>query len=634
MKDMQLYSRAFIEQLNQGQNVNFCVRLIVQTLLLLVMAINIQAEIIEVWAVGDGEKVFRFDTEHFSKDGNSIWDGTEVKLRGLYNEVLSFQLIVVTDSLGAQAVEVSISPPYNASTGSRMGAVGLGPYGPQGGLELFTQHYLQVSRPTLPNWFYGSDKSAPEKMTGWIPDALIPVNARVGQGGFPLTIPPTQALERRHQNELEIIERPAKQNQGVWVDVYLPRDRELLPGVYESTISVLESGTVVAELPLKIELIDAYLPDENHSNVWVYCSGFGALESYFPGRNAEEIEQMIKFEAKRHRIELVGASSVHRTAFDEKLMNQYRGYLDGAAYTPQNGYHGPGQHQGEKLFPVGMYGSRVLGNSKTEIQQESDKWVSWFDQNAPDVTYFWYLIDEPGPVQFPWIKERAEWLKSNQGPGRKMPIQITRGYTKELKDDIDIWNEYDGVKLEWQQKLWDQGKDYWFYNGNRPRYGSVILEGTAVDLRVNGWIKYLFNINTWFVWQGTHWTHNGQGPKGRLKQRVFNEPLTFINWNLNYGNGDGILFYPGQLPHQPQEDRGVFRAMPSIRLKNIRRGQQDYELLWLTEQKVGPQKARDLARKLVVKAMDEVEMSDVVYWPQRGDDYDAARDQLLDILSK
>ena len=603
------------------------------TILILLSTTISEANIIEIWAVGDGEKVFKYDTEHYAKIKNSIWDGSEIKLRGLYNEVLSFQVIVILDSLGAQALEVSITPPYQPATGDRIGVAGLGPYGDKGGLELFTQHYLHVTRPTPSNWFYGSKNSAPEKMTGWIPDALIPVNARVGQGGFPVMVPPTQTVERRHQNQLEITERPAKQNQGFWVDVYLPRDRNLSAGNYESTIYITESGSVVAELPLKIELIDAYLPDENHSNVWVYCSDFGALEAYFPGYSAEEIERMLKFEAKRHRIELVGASLVHRSAFDVQLMEHYRPFLDGSAYSPAEGYHGPGQYQGEKLFPVGMYGSRVLGNSETEVQRESDKWVHWFEENAPGVKYFWYLIDEPGPVQFPWIKERSQWLKSNPGPGQRMPIHITRGYTEELKYHIDIWNEYDGVKLERQQELWDQQKDYWFYNGNRPRYGSVILEGTAVDLRVNGWIKYLFNINTWFVWHSTHWTHNGQGPKGRLMQRIFNEPLTFINWDLEYGNGDGILFYPGQLPHQPQEDRGLFRAMPSIRLKNIRRGQQDYELLWLVAQKSGRQQAIDIARKLVGKAMNEVEMSDRVYWPQRGDNYDDARDQLIDILS-
>jgi hypothetical protein len=74
--------------------------------------------------------------------------------------------------------------------------------------------------------------------------------------------------------------------------------------------------------------------------------------------------------------------------------------------------------------------------------------------------------------------------------------------------------------------------------------------------------------------------------------------------------------------------------MPSIRLKNIRRGQQDYELLWLAEKKIGTDKTKSLARELVVKAMDEIEMDDKVYWPQHGDAYDEMRDKLLDIIVK
>jgi hypothetical protein len=41
-----------------------------------------------------------------------------------------------------------------------------------------------------------------------------------------------------------------------------------------------------------------------------------------------------------------------------------------------------------------------------------------------------------------------------------------------------------------------------------------------------------------------------------------------------------------------------------------------------------------MARELVVKAMDEIDMNDKVYWPQNGDAYDAIRDRLLDILKK
>ncbi len=376
------------------------------------------------------------------------------------------------------------------------------------------------------------------------------------------------------------------------------------------------------------------MPDENHSNVWVYSSGTESLGTYFPGLNKSEIRDLIKHEAHRHRIELVGGFEAHQTVFDEEILSDYKPYLDGTAYSPGNGYHGPGEGVGENLFPVGMYGGRVLGNTKEKMREESDKWVRWFVKNAPEVNYFKYMIDEPGPAQYDFINEQAQWIKSNPGPGKNLKLQVTTGYVEDLKNAIDIWDAYNGVEIDMLEELRAEGKDYWFYNGNRPRYGSVILEGTAVDLRVNAWIKYLFNINTWFVWQSTHWTHNGQGPKGRLKQRVFNEPLTFINGGLNWGNGDGILFYPGRMPHQPEENRGINRIMPSIRLKNIRRGQQDYELLWLVEKKIGADETKAMARELVGKAMDEIDMNDKVYWPQNGDAYDEMRDKLLDILKK
>ena len=591
------------------------------------------AQIVDVWAVGDGEKVFRYRSDHPAKEKNSIWDGGKISLRGLYNEVLGFQVIVEVDSTGAGGLEISMSPPLHRPSGMMIGGSGAIQYGDDGYIEFFSQHYLYVTRPTQPNWFYGSENSAPAEMTGWIPDALIPADAMTGKGGFPLDVPPTREQVYRHQNTVDILPRRASQNQGFWIDLYLPRDSNHPAGLYESEIRVWESGKVFAIIPVTIELLDAYLPDENHSNVWVYSSGPESLGRYFTGLSKEEIRRMIKFEAKRHRIELVGGFEAHESAFDEKIMMDYKPFLDGSAYTPASGYHGPGEGVGEKLFPVGMYGSRVLGTTREKMQEESDKWVLWFEQHAPGVNYFKYMIDEPGPAQYAFINEQAGWIKSNPGPGRRMKLQVTTGYVEDLKDAVDIWDAYNGVKLGMMDELKREGKDYWFYNGNRPRYGSTILEGTAVDLRVNGWIKYLFDINTWFVWQSTHWTHNGQGPKGRLQQRIFNEPLTFINWHMEWGNGDGVLFYPGRMPQQPEEDREINRCMPSIRLKNIRRGQQDYELLWLAERKAGKNRIKSMARELVVKAMDEIGMDDKVYWPQHGDAYDAMRERLLDIIA-
>ncbi len=408
-------------------------RVSISTLILAFCYFEMNAQIVDTWAVGDGEKIFKYNTEHPSKKSNSIWDGERIRLRGLYNEVLGFQVIVEVDSTGARGLQLSMSPPIHQPSGMMIGGSGGIRYGDKGYIEFFSQHYLHVQRPTEPNWFYGSENAAPAEMTGWIPDALIPADALAGKGGFPLTVPPTEEQIHRHQNIVDILPRRASLNQGFWIDIYLPRDRKYPAGLYESEIQVWESGAIFTRIPVQIEILDEYLPDENHSNVWVYNSGMETLAFYFPGLNTREIRSIIKHEAKRHRIELVGGFEAHQSEFDEEILTDYKPFLDGSAYTPAFGYHGPGEGVGEILFPVGMYGGRVLGTTKEKMQEESDKWVRWFESNAPEVNYFKYMIDEPGPAQYSFINEQVGWIKSNPGPGKKMKIQVTTGYVEGFK---------------------------------------------------------------------------------------------------------------------------------------------------------------------------------------------------------
>ncbi|HLA40024.1 MAG TPA: dockerin type I repeat-containing protein [Candidatus Glassbacteria bacterium] len=489
----------------------------------------------KVWAVGDGEKIFRDDTSHFAADSNSIWDGDSIRLAGLFNEVLGFQVIVQADSRGADGVEIEVSPLVCDSTGNVIAPAGGIPYGPAGYLDLFSQHYIRVINPTNPNWYYGTSNSraaAPKRMTGWIPDALVTPDALPGRGGFPLDVPPGLL-------------------QGFWVDIYLPRDTTLAAGSYTGMARILQQGYPVDSLPVRLELLPHYLPDTNHTWVWLYHD---SVEMYYQNLPGEEVDRMLHYEAHRHRIDLVGGFRPHHSAFDSTQMAAYKPWLDGSAYTEAAGYQGPGQASGEWLFPIGMYGS-VSGSvmdTEAKARQQSDLWVNWFTDNAPQVRYFWYLVDEPGNDQFDWIRERSGWIKNNPGPGKSLPLFITREYVMSLDPDIDIWAGYHGVNLRELFRLKREGKDHWFYNGARPRYGSVILEAEAVDFRMNAWAKYIYGVNVWFLWHGTHWIHNGQGPRPHTPQRVFTDPVTFISGPNTFGNGDGIVFYPGRDPYYPE----------------------------------------------------------------------------------
>jgi hypothetical protein len=100
---------------------------------------------------------------------------------------------------------------------------------------------------------------------------------------------------------------------------------------------------------------------------------------------------------------------------------------------------------------------------------------------------------------------------------------------------------------------------------------------------------------------------------------------------MTHANGDGIVYYPGRMPFYPEEDRGVNAILGSIRLKNIRRGQQDFEIMKLAERKVGRSRVLELVRSVVPKSF-EADLKGPVLWSQRGDDYDRVRDLLLELL--
>lgn len=580
-----------------------------------------------VWAADDGQKIYRYQTEHKLKEANSIWDGRVVRVEGFYNEVLGLQIIVEADSFGAKAVEIEIEPPFHAGSGKRIGGTLPANYGPGGTVELFSQHYLKVEDLTeiksKTNWLAGS---VPPRMSGWIPDALIPVNARSGLGGMPLDIPKARKQVIRH-HEVRVIPTPRRQNQGFWIDIHLPRSKDFPAGLYRGGVRVYEAGSLVAHLPLEVSLRPQSLPDQNHSNVWLF---HGDAAGYFPELSEEEVEKQLKFMSHRHRIDLVGGCEAHKSVFSDSVMDQYRPYLDGTAFTPENGYRGPGEGCGENLFVVGMYGSDVLGReSEKSIRRQSDLWVEWFEKNAPEVEYFYYIIDEPGETQFEWIDKISRAIHQNPGPGKRLPVFLTRKYTEEIKDAIDIWAGW--IDLEKRREL-PEGKDYWFYNGNRPHWGHTLLEVEPADLIVNAWIKYLYDVPTWFIWEGAQWEHNSSGPKGHLHQRVFSNPLTYLNWWWDYGNMDGVMFYPGRMPHYPDEDRGLSRLLPSIRLKNIRRGQQDYELMWMAQQSVGKERVLEVVRSVVPKAFSDVAKDEPVPWSEEGENYAAARKQLRALI--
>jgi hypothetical protein len=87
------------------------------------------------------------------------------------------------------------------------------------------------------------------------------------------------------------------------------------------------------------------------------------------------------------------------------------------------------------------------------------------------------------------------------------------------------------------------------------------------------------------------------------------------------------------MPYYPEEDRGLNAVIPSIRLKNIRRGQQDAVLMKMAEQKIGKDRVIEIISEIVPRALSEVDRKEPVPWSEHGDDYDRVRNNLLNIIT-
>ena len=182
----------------------------------------------------DGEKVKQEDLSHPLADSsdNPVWDGATIRLFGARNEIIAFQLIIEADGSGASDVYVEVSDLESGAytiPGSESGPAD--PYDYRGRcVELFTEHYLHITSRSNNSW--DADAAAPsDYYLGRVPDALIPFCASAGLGGAPFDIPPSR-------------------NQGVWVDIYIPRDAAA--GTYTGTVTITEDSSVFQVIPLSL----------------------------------------------------------------------------------------------------------------------------------------------------------------------------------------------------------------------------------------------------------------------------------------------------------------------------------------------------------------------------------------------
>jgi hypothetical protein len=565
-----------------------------------------QAVINALWAVNDGEKVDRDDLKNSNKAANSAWDGKRIKIFGARNEIVAFQLIIEAGSAGIGKLSVSLSE--LKQKGGRAKIV----YAPPSvdptqyvgrPIQLFSENYMYVSAPTAAGWIYKvNTPSAPKNPTGWKPVQLVPENARPGKGGFPLEVKPAQ-------------------NQAIWIEVYL--ERNLPAGIYEGDVRVRADGEV-RQVPLQLELFDFTLPDEKSMQAMVYYESL--QPELYQGRNLDGVYHRF---AHRQGIELVHA-------YTQQAALRAQGRFRGDDFTRAKGYEGPGEGVGNRIIPASFYGPGEGYDERASAWGKADAWMTFLRRTFPNAISFLYMPDEPRAAEYAHIRKLAANIHSNPGPGKHLPIFVTKGYVKELEGAIDVWCS--GPQAYYVQRALAErakGHDYWVYNGGRPFGGAIVIDAPATDARATIWGCFKHGIKVYFYWHGDHWQHNRQKQGDRI-QNVWANTVTFDNRgqpnkprsSQSFANGDGVLMYPGEEKLHPDESRSIAGPCSTIQLANFRRGLQDHQYLTMARQLGRNTLVDEVLQSVVPRMFSDVQASSPVGFSESGNTYEAARYKL------
>lgn len=444
-----------------------------------------------------------------------------------------------------------------------------------------------------------SREGAPDLLLQVYREGFVPVETpsntegRAGRWPDPL-IPTADALVGEKRNAFPV-DVPAGKNQPVYVEVCVPADAP--PGAYEGQITVRTAAGALDTVPLRVEVAPVTLPVTSSLTVTFGLSGKSAVIGHDGDpRDPAQRRRLVDLygrEALAHRISLHGMSilppkarrtrkglEVDFTEWDAEIGP----FLDGTALS-----------SGARFTATDL--RTPEGLEEEELAEYYRQVEAHFRRKDWLGRLFAYVMDEPKPEDREELLRRLEALKAAPGIRRL----VTTALDEALTGRVDIWapninclefkkkeNEFcaqfaareryrprerAGEMLWWYQSCSSHGcnngpfgkRDLDHYFTGWPSY-MVDVDGAAA--RIMAWQAFARDVSGELYFD-TVFAYNERASSGA-------DPWDGIRHFG--GNGDGTLFYPGR------PDRIGGRTdipVASLRLKHIRDGLEDYELLRL-----------------------------------------------------
>ena len=609
------------------------------------------------------------------------WDGTTAKIGGLKNEMIGGLLLLQGGASDATNVHVAISP-LNGPSGSVISSTPTLCAATTGyttrEFEIFVATYVQIQGMTENSW------NTPEYDEHDVPVRFRNSSTLQGSGNY-LPDSPNLWSTRPDANKFmpdalipeECVSSftvSASSSQAVWLDFYLKKT--LNAGTYTGTITVTEGVTVSTTIPIQITVYNGTMPDQpnlpyladvSEDDINYRLNGV-AHNAGCSTAACIATDEAFYQALWRHRIVPIGDAP--DTSTNEYPSAKYQLALSGNLFTSGYGYQGPGLNTGLPVYSIGTYAKWTNNGSWSATDPSSfcvavSSWGYWFKNNAPSVRSFVYLADEPASLTN--TNKWSTWMSTItacQTSGYTVHSFVTSDWPVVVSSApyLDNPASTDWTNKNYQQTDWQSAATRYITSGSTKAYGynghpswagsSNATEDDGMSSWEGPWAAYLKGVQGWFNWQTTSWYIQGQGSPAEnplwTQAKTFgydsypSTSATRGHYGFDYGNGDGVLLYPGtEVSTYTASNVGVLGPIASLRLKTLRRGINDYDYLTMAYA-VNPSSTTSILTGVVPSALWDINCytySDCTYsyggrlWSQDPQAWESARSRLATIIT-
>jgi hypothetical protein len=375
---------------------------------------------------------------------------------------------------------------------------------------------------------------------------------------------------------------PVRTNSLAYFDVVIPRAARA--GRYEGMLTV-----DAAAIPAVLDVSCARINLEAQPLVWVFYSPreIALAHGLADGDSSDLVAKEAEYDALFRAHGAYLASDLPPARFEAR-----RRFVHDVLYWPVS----------------------IDTTSDETIGSDVRQWIALF--SGTGVTPFAIPVDEPHTAAEKARARHIAEVVGRSGGGRPRLLRaVTDVASAAYGDAIDVFVSPENIPST-EQRRSESGELFWTYNGKPPSAGSMVLDAESSALRTWGWIAERYGVKLWYAWEGLYFSDRYNG--GAWTD-VAHEPITFDerrHGGSDFGNGDGVLAYPGPLP--------------SLRLKVLRRGLQDRLLIEELEALGGSEVAQEILRRTIPAALGEAKGK--AGWPTTEVAWETARGQVLDAI--